>query len=74
MFLLLPITVKYMAPSRVFGFGLFSDVVCSELVGLFAKYAGMEGFRQFRGLMPAHLSNRIRRWDAIDVVFDGVLP
>ncbi len=73
LFLLLPITVKYMAPSRFFGLGFFADVVCSELAGMFCKYAGMEGFRQFRGLMPAHLANRIKRWEAIETIFEGVL-
>jgi hypothetical protein len=73
MFLLLPTLVKYITLARFLGLGLFSDVVCSELVGLFSKYAGMEGFKQFRGLMPAHLADRIKRWDSIDVMFDGVL-
>ncbi len=74
MFVAMPILVKYIAPAKVFGMGLFADVVCSELVGLFAKYAGMEGWDQFRGLMPAHLADRIRRWDSLEVIFDGVLP
>ncbi len=73
MFLMLPISVKYIAPSRLFGFGLFADVVCSELVGMFAKYSGQEGFDQFRGLMPAHLASRIKRWNSIECVHEGVL-
>lgn len=80
MFMLLPITTKYFAPSRIWGLGFFADVVCSELAGRFAKYAdvakykGVCGFKQFRGLMPAHLADRIRRWKSITTVWDGILP
>lgn len=80
MFMLLPITTKYFAPSRIWGLGFFADVVCSELAGRFAKYAevakynGISGFRQFRGLMPAHLADRIRRWESITTVWDNYLP
>ncbi len=80
MFMLLPITTKYFAPSRIWGFGFFADVVCSELAGRFAKYADVAkynevcGFKQFRGLMPAHLADRIRRWESISIVWDNILP
>jgi len=83
MFMFLPISVKYMRISWWISLGLLSDVVCSELLGLFSKYAEVSmykrmgkyinGFEQFRGLMPAHLASRIRNWDSIEVIWDGIL-
>lgn len=83
MFMFLPITVKYTRISWWLSFGLLSDVVCSELLGKYAKYAkvsmyqrmgkSINGFEQYRGLMPAHLASRIRHWDSIEVIYDDIL-
>ena len=68
MFLFTPIMVQLVAPSRWLGMGLFSDVVCSELTGLFLKRSGFSVCDEYRGMMPARIAQIIRRDRDVEII------
>ena len=70
MYLLTPIWVQLIAPTSVISFGLFSSMVCSELAGRAMSHAGFEVFKGWRGMMPAHIANIIRRDKDVEIVYE----
>ena len=69
MYLLFPIAVQLIAPSKWLGLGLFSPMVCSELAARGVYHAGFHIFKEWRGMMPAHIAERIRRDRDIEIIY-----
>lgn len=70
MFMLTPIMVQLVAPSRWLGLGFFADVVCSELTGLGMKLSGFPVFDEYMGMMPARIAQIIRRDRDVEIIHD----
>ena len=73
MYLLFPVAVQLISPSKWLGLGLFSSMVCSELAARGVYHSGFQIFKEWRGMMPAHIANIIRRDRDIEIIYDSVL-
>ncbi len=73
MYLLFPVAVQLISPSKWLGLGLFCSMVCSEVEGRFKYREGFHVFKEWRGMMPAHIANIIRRDRDIEIIYDSVL-
>ena len=68
MFLFFPIMVQLIAPSKILGFGYFSDLVCSEFETYCMYCFGWAQMKEYRGRMPAHVAQIIREWRDVEII------
>lgn len=73
MYLFFPIMVQLIAPTKWLGLGFFSPMVCNELAGRGVYHSGFKVFKEWRGMMPAHMANIIRRDRDVEIIYDGIL-